>query len=222
MTRNILYKSYSTKFGTLKAKPPLAFAGQRIGLLGGSFNPPHAAHILISNTVYRRLGLDAVWWIVSPGNPLKSHHELELFKNRVDLCRTLASHPKIKATSFEGNLSTPYSTVTISFLKQRYPAVKFVWLMGADNLATFHMWHDWEGIVRKVPIAVVGRPGWHLQSLAGQTAKLMARYYIPEFKSQVLMAKQPPVWTFLTGKQSVLSSTIIRMKRGGMLMNKTS
>ena len=205
-------KSAPVKFGSLKPRLPLATPGQHIGLLGGSFNPPHDAHRLITGTALRRLGLDAIWWVVTPGNPLKSHGDLASLDNRLRFCRDLISNPKIKITAFEADLQSSYTAATLAFLQMRYPFVRFVWLMGADNLATFHMWQDWQDIARKMPIAVVDRPGWRLPSLAGRAATFMARYYVPEYKARVLSAMEPPAWTFLTGPLSTLSSTEIRLK----------
>lgn len=205
-------KSAPVKFGSIKPKPPLAFAGQRIGLLGGSFNPPHAAHRLISGTARRRLGLDAVWWVVTPGNPLKFHGDLAPLEKRLKLCRELVPNPKIKITAFEVDLVSAYTAATLAFLKMRYPTVKFVWLMGADNLATFHLWQGWQDITRQMPIAVVDRPAWRLPSLSSKAACFMARNYVPELKAQTLASMEPPAWTFLTGPLSKLSSTEIRSK----------
>jgi len=206
-------KSAPVRFGSLKPKPPLAFPGQRIGLLGGSFNPPHDAHRLITGTACRRLALDAVWWVVTPGNPLKSHGDLAPLQDRLQLCRESTSNSKVKITSFEADLSSSYTAATLAFLQKRYPAVRFVWLMGADNLATFHLWQDWQDIARQMPIAIVDRPGWRLPSLARQAAGFMSRYYVPEYKAQILASMEPPAWTFLTGPLSTLSSTEIRARK---------
>ncbi len=125
--------------------PPPAAAGMRIGLLGGSFNPPHAAHKLISDTALKRLKLAQVWWLVTPGNPLKDRTELApLAGARCVSCRALAANSHIKITAFEKSLNSSYTSSTLRFLRQRFPRTHFVWLMGADNLASFHRWHDWE------------------------------------------------------------------------------
>ncbi len=196
----------------MKPKPPLVFTGQRIGVLGGSFNPPHAAHQLITSTARRRLMLDAVWWVLTPGNPLKSHNDLAQLEQRLHLCRELTCNPKIRITAFEADLPTAYTAATLAFLKKRYPAVNFVWLMGADNLATFHLWQDWQDIVHQMPMAIVDRPGWRLTSLAGRASHFMSRHYVPELEAGALASMQPPAWTFLTGPLSRLSSTEIRAK----------
>lgn len=203
-------KSAPVRFGSVKPKPPLAFPGQRIGLLGGSFNPPHDAHRLITRAARRRLGLDAVWWVVTPGNPLKSHGELVSLDERLRLCRELTANPRIKITAFEKDLPSAYTAATLSYLKLRFPGVHFVWLMGADNLASFHLWQDWQNIAWNLPIAVVDRPGWRLPSLASRSAHYLARFYVPELRARSLATTPPPAWTFLTGHLSPLSSTDIR------------
>ncbi len=218
-------KSAPVRFGSVKPKPPLAFPGQRVGLLGGSFNPPHEAHRLITGTARRRLGLDAVWWVVTPGNPLKSHNELAPLAQRIVQCRQLTPNPKIKITAFEADLPSAYTAATLSFLKLRYPGVHFVWLMGADNLATFHHWQDWREITREMPIAVVDRPGWRLPSLASKAAKFLSRSYVPELRARRLATMPAPAWTFLTGPLSRLSSTEIRNSRrqvASLLKTKTN
>jgi nicotinate-nucleotide adenylyltransferase len=211
---DLALKSASERFGSIRAKPPLVGPGQRIGLLGGSFNPPHAAHRLITHTALRRLQLDAVWWVVTPGNPLKSHDELAPLSERLQLCRAMAgADPRIKITSFESDLSSAYTAATLVFLTRRFPAVRFVWLMGADNLATFHKWQEWEGIAGSMPIAVVDRPHWRLKSMASQAAERFRDAYVPESMARKLPLLAAPAWTFLTGPLSELSSTAIRAAR---------
>jgi nicotinate-nucleotide adenylyltransferase len=207
-------KSASVRFGSIRARPPLVEPGQRIGLLGGSFNPPHAAHRLITHIALRRLQLDAVWWVVTPGNPLKSHDELAPRRERMQLSREMADgDPRIKITDFESDLASAYTAATLSFLKLRFSGVRFVWLMGADNLATFHNWQEWETIASIMPIAVVDRPKWRLKSMASRAAKRLADSYVPESRALVLPLMEPPAWTFLTGPLSELSSTAIRAAR---------
>jgi nicotinate-nucleotide adenylyltransferase len=206
----VALKSAPVRFGSIKPRLPLALPGQKIGLLGGSFNPPHDAHRLITGSARRRLGLDSVWWVVTPGNPLKSHDELLPLRERMQLSRQLVPNPKIRITSFEQDLPSAYTAATLSYLALRFPEVHFVWLMGADNLASFHRWQDWEDIAQTMPIAVVDRPGWRFKSLAGRAARAMWRNYVPEQKAKSLPTMKPPAWTFLTGRLSKLSSTEIR------------
>lgn len=208
------FKSAPVRFGSLRAKPPLAIAGQRIGLLGGSFNPPHEAHRLITHIALRRLQLDAVWWIVTPGNPLKSHSELAPLSERMRLCRDKAGgNPRISVTSFESKLPSAYTAATLAFLKMRRRGVNFVWLMGADNLATMHMWQQWQSIADMMPMAVVDRPTWRLPSMASPAARLLRNYYVAEDQAVLLPGMRAPAWTFLSGPLSELSSTAIRANR---------
>jgi|EndMetStandDraft_7_1072992.scaffolds.fasta_scaffold97000_2 nicotinate-nucleotide adenylyltransferase len=202
----------ASTFGRIKAQPPYAAPGQVIGLLGGSFNPPHAAHLLISETALKRLGLDKVWWIVSPGNPLKNRAEQAPLAERMVLARGIAKNPRIEVTDFEGDLPTPYTASTIAFLKRRSPLVRFVWIMGADNLASFHRWQNWREIFTTVPIVVVDRPGWRLKALASKAAQAFADKRVPETDARALLHAPAPAWTFLTGPLSHLSSTALRGK----------
>jgi nicotinate-nucleotide adenylyltransferase len=204
--------SVSSGFGRIKAHPPPAAPGQAIGLLGGSFNPPHAAHLMISEAALKRLGLDKVWWIVSPGNPLKRGADAAPFAERLMLCRTVAKNPHIVVTDFEAALDSPYTASTLAFLKTRSPLVRFVWIMGADNLAGFHRWLRWREIFTMVPIVVVDRPGWRMKALASKAARTYADARVPEAEAGGLALRPPPAWTFLTGPLSQLSSTSLRNK----------
>ena len=203
-------KSTAASFGSIKVKPPSVQPGQRIGVMGGTFNPPHGGHALISRTALRRLGLDQLWWVVTPGNPLKINNGLPHARQRMDLCRRLAPDKRMRITAFEEDLATPYTAATLAFLAQRYPGVRFVWIMGADNLASFHRWQHWRDIARTVPIAVVDRPGWRLKALASPAAHWMQRAYVPEGRAGTLLSRHAPAWTFLTGPLSRLSSTELR------------
>ena len=215
-------RSKPSTFGRVRAKPPLAFPGEAIGLLGGSFNPPHAAHVLISDIARKRLGLTRVWWIVTPGNPLKSHAELAPLDVRMAACRRLARNPRIVPTAFERHLPTAFTAATLASLRRRHPRVRFVWIMGADNLATFDHWQHWRQIALMMPIAVVDRPGWRLAALSGRAARALAAYRIPERAARTLPDRRPPAWTFLTGPLSPLSSTALRAARRGAAAVQTS
>jgi len=211
-------------FGPIKAHPPYAAPGQVIGLLGGSFNPPHVAHRMISEVALKRLGLDKVWWIVSPGNPLKKRSDTAPLAERLVLCRGVAKNPHIIITDFEADLKTPYTASTLAFLKGRSPLVRFVWIMGADNLATFDRWQRWREIFTMVPIVVVDRPGWRLKALASKAARAFAAARIPESEAASLAARPAPAWTFLTGPLSHMSSTALRnrsRRRGEPVAKKT-
>ena len=208
-----MLRSALQSFGTFKARPPLAFPGQRIGLMGGTFNPPHEGHVICASTALRRLKLDQLWWMVTPGNPLKSGAGLPDFKERMALSRALSPGPAVKVTGFEAELGSPYTYATIRFITRHYPRVRFVWVMGADNLATFHRWQHWRDIARLVPIAVVDRPGWHLKALSSPAARFLARRRLPEAKAALLPGRVPPAWVLLSSKLSPASSTALRAVR---------
>ena len=194
-------------------RPPSVADGMRIGLLGGSFNPPHRAHRFISLTALKRLDLAQVWWMVTPGNPLKEHNDLSPLAERIRLSRAVARHPHIKVTAFEAKLGTAYTAQTLAWLRQRLPEVRFVWLMGADNLASFHRWNDWGAIFRLMPVAVEDRPGWRYRALASPAAAHFARFRIAESKAAALPDLAPPAWCYLSGPLSKLSSTALRAAR---------
>ncbi len=185
-------------------------AGQRIGLLGGTFNPPHAAHRAISIAALKRLGLDQVWWLVTPGNPLKNNAGLPPVAERVALARRVSDHPRIVPTGIELTLGTVYTVETLKALARRFPSTRFVWLMGADSLRDFHRWKDWRGIARLMPIAVFDREGVTLKAHAGHAAQSMAAARRPERAARALASMAAPAWIFLHGPRSALSSTAIR------------
>lgn len=201
------------KASDIRPKPPLALAGEVIGLLGGSFNPPHQGHVLISRIAYERLGLDRVWWLVTPGNPLKDKTELAPLAARLAAARELAPQRVVTVTDFEAGLPTAFTAATLSYLLARYPGVHFVWLMGADNLAQIHRWQRWRSIFERVPVAVVNRPDWHLRALSSPAALRYAARRIPETRCRELLGQRLPAWTFLTGPLSTLSSSAIRRNR---------
>lgn len=197
-------------FGSISVRMPSAAAGQRIGLLGGSFNPPHRAHVAISEAVMKRLGLDAVWWLVTPGNPLKSHGELAPLAERIAACRRLVTDPRIKITALEADLESSATAVTLSFLKRRFAGVHFVWIMGGDNLAGFHRWAAWRRIARLMPFVVADRPQWRLKALSAPAARALARFRVGDDSAGVLALRKTPAWLYLTLRLSPESSTEIR------------
>lgn len=205
-------RSAPFRFGSIHARPPHAEPGQRIGLLGGSFNPPHAAHRLITEIALRRLALDRMWWVVTPGNPLKSRSELLPLVERVDLARTLMDDPHVVITDFEKGLGSPFTAATLAHLKLRFPGVHFVWIMGGDCLADFHRWQHWRQIFETIPIAVVDRPGWRLPALASRAGRAFANRRLPEARAPLLATTEPPAWMYLTGPTMHLSSTQIRLE----------
>jgi nicotinate-nucleotide adenylyltransferase len=194
----------------LNTAMPLAFAGQRIGLMGGTFNPPHAGHATCASTAIRRLRLDQLWWMVTPGNPLKSGDGLPPLAERIGASRKFAADPRIKVTGFEAALGSRYTYDTLRFVMRRLPGVHFVWVMGADNLAGFDRWQHWRDIARLVPIAVVDRPGWRLRALASPAATSLARYRVAEDLAGRLPVMAPPAWTLLSTRLSEASSTALR------------
>ncbi len=202
-------------FGTLAARLPPDTGDAAIGLLGGSFNPAHDAHVQISETAIRRLGLSRVWWIVTPGNPLKASSAAAPLGERIAAARTLVGSRPITVTGFERDLRNPYTIATLTFLRQRRPQARFVWVMGADCLAEFHRWRQWREIMSLMPIAVVDRPGWQLKAMSSIAANAFGARRIPEAEAAILPSLNPPAWTFLTAPLSDLSSTAIRAGRSG-------
>ena len=196
-----------------KARLPLSVPGQRIGLMGGTFDPPHAAHAMIARTAMKRLRLSQVWWLVTPGNPLKSR-ALPPLSDRIAACRRLVPERAMKISGVEAALGTRYSVDTLSILRRRLPGRRLVWIMGADNLALFHHWRDWRTIFRLMPVAVIDRPGWHLRALASPAARTFAASRVPESSARRLADKSAPAWIFLSGPLSDLSSTAIRARLG--------
>jgi nicotinate-nucleotide adenylyltransferase len=189
--------------------PPHA-PGLKIGLLGGSFDPPHQAHRAVTLFAMKRLGLDRVWWLVTPGNPLKDTRRLPPLAERLSAARRLAAHPRIDVTDLEAAIGTRFTCDTIAWLVRRFPSVRFVWIMGADNLAQFDRWRDWRGIAARVPIAVVDRFGSSLAATAGTAAHALARARIDEGAARSLPYRRPPAWVYLHGIKSPQSSTAIR------------
>ena len=186
----------------------------RIGLLGGSFNPAHEAHRHISLTALKRLGLDQVWWLVTPGNPLKASATQPSLEKRVAAAREVAHHPRIVVTGFEGAKRSHYTVDTLKFLKQRFPGVHFVWLMGADNLAELHHWRDWPALFRLVPIAVFDRPGFRLKAMSSRAAQRFQFYRVDDSDAPGLASQIPPAWAILSEPLSSLSSTSLRQDGG--------
>jgi nicotinate-nucleotide adenylyltransferase len=192
--------------------PPYA-PGMRIGLFGGTFDPPHAAHRAACLLALRRLNLDRVWWLVTPGNPLKDTRGLAPLAERMAAAKKLAHHPLIDVTDLEAEIGTSYTYETVSYLVRRCQGVHFVWIMGADNLRSFHRWQRWRGIAEQVPIAVVDRLGPSLYSTVSVAAQALGRFRLPETTATKLAECRPPAWIFLHGLKSPLSSTALRAAR---------
>jgi nicotinate-nucleotide adenylyltransferase len=186
----------------------------RIGLLGGSFNPPHAAHRAISLFAMKRLHLDRVWWLVSPGNPLKQLGGLHDLAERTEAARRIANDPRIDVSCLEAVIGTRYTEDTIRYLRRRCSGLRFVWIMGADNLMQFHRWQNWRRIADQVPFAVIDRPPQSFRALAAPAALALKRYRIPESCAGKLAGCRAPAWVFLTGMKSTVSSTGLRNPDG--------
>ncbi|MCJ2057968.1 nicotinate-nucleotide adenylyltransferase [Methylobacterium sp. J-048] len=182
----------------------------RIGLYGGSFNPAHHGHRHVTVTALRRLGLDRVWWLVSPGNPLKSRIALPSVEVRCAQAREIARHPRIAVTGIEAALGVRFTVQTLRYLTRRCPGVQFVWIMGADSLGNFHRWKGFAEIAQLVPIAIIDRPGFTMTPLSARAAHRLAQARVPEEAAHTLSTRPPPAWVFLHGPRSPLSSTEIR------------
>ncbi|MAS43217.1 MAG: nicotinic acid mononucleotide adenylyltransferase [Rhodobacteraceae bacterium] len=188
---------------------PRAVPGLRVGLLGGSFDPPHPGHVHITRQALARFRLDRVWWLVSPGNPLKARGPADLAL-RMEACRAVMRHPRVEITDIEARLGARYTARTLRSLRARYPGVRFVWLMGADNLAAFHRWDRWAEIARTTPIGVLGRPGAQLRAGLSPMARRFASARLPAGSEGALALRQAPAWAMAGGAMSDHSSTRIR------------
>jgi nicotinate-nucleotide adenylyltransferase len=191
-------------------------AGARIGLLGGSFNPPHAGHRAISLFAMKRLRLDQIWWLVTPGNPLKRNDAPPPIDRRLAEARVCADHPRIVVTDLEAAIGTRFTDDTIAFLRRRCPGARFVWLMGADNLAEFHRWRNWRKLATRLPIAVIDRPPMTFRALASPAARRLELCRLDERRAARLAEASPPAWVFLHGIKSPLSSTELRKSGRGL------
>ena len=190
---------------------PLAYLGEAIGLLGGSFDPAHAGHAHITREALKRFGLSRVWWLVSPGNPLKAEGPAPMAE-RIARARQVMGDPRVVISDLEARLGTRYTAATLKRLKALYPGVRFVWLMGADNLAQFHRWQNWEWIIQNVPIGVFARPGSRLEARGARTVEEFARYRLPAEGAALLPYVAPPAWCFLNVPMVNISSSAIRAR----------
>jgi len=190
---------------------PIALPGQRIGLLGGSFDPPHQGHVHITRWALRGFGLDRVWWLVSPGNPLKSAAPADLAR-RLAAARALMHHPRVTITGLEARLGTRYTAETLAVLQRRNAGVRFVWLMGADNLAGFQRWDRWDEIMARITVGVLARPGDQIRAGLSVTARRYGRWRLPPHAARFLPDAAPPAWALLTGRMLDLSSSTLRAR----------
>ncbi|WP_455478668.1 nicotinate-nucleotide adenylyltransferase [Bartonella sp. B10] len=184
-----------------------------VGLFGGSFNPPHAGHLLVAKIAIRCLRLDQLWWMVTPGNPLKNCTQLLSLDERMQLSSELIDHPKIRVTGFECAIGSTVSVDTISYILTRCRGVHFVWVIGADSFATIHHWYRWRDIVLMLPIAVIDRPSVGMSAFSFPMAHRYRNFRLDERESIRLPFMKPPAWTYLHGLLSFQSSTDLRLKR---------
>ncbi len=188
---------------------PVARPGLRVGLFGGSFDPPHAGHVHVTRWALKGFGLDRVWWLVSPGNPLKRDAPADLAR-RMAAARAIMRHPRVEVTDIEARLGTRATADTLAALQALYPGVRFVWLMGADNLAGFHRWGRWQEIMGLAPVGVLARPGEQLRAGLSPAARRFASQRLPMAEARALPFCAPPAWCLLTGRMLDLSSSELR------------
>ena len=187
--------------------------GQKIALLGGSFNPAHSGHVQISEIALKKLNLDYVWWLVSPRNPIKNYENLIPIEQRIEKAKNIISNKKILVTDIERKINTKYTIDTLKYLTTRYGERKFVWLMGADNLTNFHLWKSWKEIAKIIPIVIIDRPESSLKSLASLAANYLRQYRLDEADSNYLIHKKLPAWIFIHDQLNGISSTEVRNKK---------
>ena len=190
---------------------PPAPPGAAIGLLGGSFDPPHAGHAHITREALKRFGLDQVWWLVSPGNPLKAQGPAPLDR-RMAAARAIMRHPRVRITDVEAELGTRFTAATLEALTARLPGRRLVWLMGADNLATFHRWDRWQWIMETVPVGVLARPGQRMSARRSVAAARYAAARLPAGEAATLPFRPAPAWCFVNVPMMDISSSAIRAR----------
>lgn len=196
---------------------PLVFPGQKIGLFGGSFNPPHRGHLHLAQTARKLLGLGNVWWLVTPQNPLKANRPppppLIQRMAQAQLSRPLQDLPGMQITGCEARLGVATTAHVVKQIKARCPGVHFVWLMGADNLSDFHRWSEWKSIFMQIPICVVDRPGSSFAPLFAKAAQAFKKARRPLQQAHLLPLCPPPAWIFLFGSRNSSSATEIRKEK---------
>ena len=190
---------------------PFARPGQAVGLLGGSFDPPHRGHEHISREAMKRFRLDRVWWMVSPGNPLKLT-EPAAMERRLAACREFAMHSGVAVTDLESRLGTRFTSATLAELMNLYPGTRFVWLMGSDNLATFHRWERWRWMMGSFPVGVISRPGWGMSARTSPAALRYSFARLRDAEATLLANRRPPAWCFASVPMLDCSSSDIRAR----------
>jgi nicotinate-nucleotide adenylyltransferase len=193
----------------LRAGFPIATKGMVIGLLGGSFDPAHEGHAHLTREAIARMGLDKVWWLVTPGNPLKARQPAPMAE-RIARARVVMPDPKVEITDLESRLGTRSTIDTITKLKALYPGVHFVWLMGADNLVQFHKWNRWRDILRAVPVGVFARPGSGVAARSSVAARAFRVHQVD--RGETLRDKPAPAWCFVNMPMNKASSSAIRAR----------
>ncbi|MDX1785647.1 nicotinate-nucleotide adenylyltransferase [Roseovarius sp. ZX-A-9] len=188
--------------------PPVR-PGQTIGLLGGSFDPPHAGHVHITREALKRFDLGAVWWLVSPGNPLKAHGPAPMAR-RLEAAAQIMQHPRVFISDAEAQIGSRYTAQTLRALRAARPGARFVWLMGADNMVQFDEWQDWQEIMKSVPVGVLARPGTRIAARNSKMARIYAAHRLPGRQSQRLGLMAPPAWCFINVPMRAISSTDLR------------
>lgn len=197
--------------GAMRYAVPYASPGQAIGLLGGSFDPAHEGHAHITREALKRFGLDEVWWLVSPGNPLKQNGPA-VFERRMERARQVMQHPRVTISDFETKAGTRYTAQTLRALIRAYPGVRFVWLMGADNLAQLHRWQDWRWIMQTVPVGVIARPGERTAAHASKAADVFRHARLKACQCRLLAQREAPAWCFVNVPMMDVSSSEIRAR----------
>lgn len=180
-----------------------------VGLLGGSFDPPHEGHAHITREALKRFGLDRIWWLVSPGNPLKSHGPAPMH-DRLAAARKVMNHPRVVVTDIEARLGTRFTAETLERLVAIYPFVRFVWLMGSDNLAQFHRWQRWQGIAATLPLGVLARPGDTTAAKSSPAARRFRSVQLSSRQAALLVGRRAPAWCFINAPMRNISSTELR------------
>lgn len=193
---------------------PMAAPGMAIGLLGGSFDPAHAGHLHLTHEALKRFGLDRVWWLISPGNPLKADGPAPLALRMAAALAVVGGDPRVVVSDLEAQLGTRRTADTLRHLIPLFPGVRFVWLMGADNLAQFHRWHDWRGIFGMVPVGVLARPGQRLAAQCAPAARTYAHARLSAGDAGRLARATPPAWCYLDMPMLDISSSMIRAGGG--------
>ncbi|WP_373696470.1 nicotinate-nucleotide adenylyltransferase [Hyphobacterium lacteum] len=183
--------------------------GMTVGLFGGSFDPVHRGHLHVAQTALRKLGLDRVWWIVSPQNPLKERQAGDFLRRYIGV-QEMAAGPRMVVSDIESRTGIRTTAELIKVLQDRYPGVRFVWIMGADNLKNFHRWHRWQDIAATTPIAIIARPQDPVRARLSPAARQMAQARVSEARAKMLGRTSPPGWTYLTERLHSEASSLLR------------